>query len=151
MTLLLCGRRGPWCRANPLRCPGKKTSKLVFCVFFWTQSFGEIPMIYSLGDEHPMGCLEGKAPPHSFRITQHPADLNSRGPDGRLIVEHVWVCFLSNHCQIIVTSFSQLPQVVSKRVSNWSQGGSPPRSASQYLAGFINCCLPLVPRGSQQI
>ena len=40
-------------------------------------------MIYSLGDEHPMGCLEGKAPPHSFRITQHPADLNSRGPDGR--------------------------------------------------------------------
>ena len=23
MTLLLCGRRGPWCRANPLRSPGK--------------------------------------------------------------------------------------------------------------------------------
>ena len=24
MTLLLCGRRGTWCRANPLRSPGKK-------------------------------------------------------------------------------------------------------------------------------
>ena len=140
MTLLLCGRRGPWCRANPLRCPGKKTSKLVFCVFFWTQSFGEIPMIYSLGDEHPMGCLEGKAPPHSFRITQHPADLNSRGPDGRTDCGTCLSLFsvksLSNHCHIILPTspscFKTCFKLISRRFST-SQCLAVPRRLHQLL------------------
>ena len=103
------------------------TSKLVFCVFFWAQSFGEIPMIYSLGDEHPMGCLEGKAPPHSFRITQHPADLNSRGPDGRTDCGTCLSLFsvksLSHHSP----NFPKLFQIDLKEVLHLAV----PRSASQ--------------------
>ena len=87
-------------------------------------------MIYSLGDEHPMGCLEGKAP-HSFRITQHPADLNSRGPDGRTDCGTCLSLFsvksLSNHSP----NFPKLFQIdVSRRFST-SQCLAVPRSASQ--------------------
>lgn len=88
-------------------------------------------MIYSLGDEHPMGCLEGKAPPHSFRITQHPADLNSRGPDGRTDCGTCLSLFsvksLSNHSPNFPKLFQNVFQIDLKEVLHLAV----PRSTSQ--------------------
>jgi hypothetical protein len=47
-----------------------------------------------------------------------------------LIVEHVWVCFLSNHCQIILPTSPSCFKLMSRRFST-SQCLAVPRSASQ--------------------